>query len=137
MPDLRTLKERAAEQARKGRFDKAVELLSTVVTADPKDLAARQKLGEALRRAGNAAQAIRVFAELAEAFAEQGEIIKAIAVCKVVLDVDPAHVETQGVLATLLARRRAEPSRPVGATPGRGLGSGTPATREAVLEIEP
>jgi CRP-like cAMP-binding protein len=139
MADLRLMKDRAADHLRRGRFDKAAELLSVVVASDPRDLPARQKLADALRRAGDDRDAIRVYRELSDEYASQGELLKAIAVCKVILDIDPKQQAAHEALAQLSARRMQEPSRPVGVTPGAGLATGLPSSppqREVTLEIE-
>jgi CRP-like cAMP-binding protein len=131
MADIRKLKDQAAEHALKGRYDRAAELLSVVVAADPRDLGTKQKLGDALKRAGDRADALRIYRDVATGYAGKGELIKAIAVCKVILEIDPRHQETQAALADLYARRRLEPTRAVGSTPGAGLETCAPAPRDA------
>jgi CRP-like cAMP-binding protein len=107
MADLRKLKDKAAELAAKGKVDKAASVYREVVEADPKDLVARQKLAEVLRRGGEIAEAIEEYKLVADRFARDGLLIKAIAICKTILELDPQHVETQGALAELYARRQA------------------------------
>ncbi|HSM93139.1 MAG TPA: tetratricopeptide repeat protein, partial [Anaeromyxobacteraceae bacterium] len=107
MADLRKLKDKAAELSAKGKLDKAASLYREVVEADPKDLTSRQKLAEALRRAGEIPEAIEEYKLVADRFARDGLLIKAIAICKTILELDPQHVETQGALAELYARRQA------------------------------
>src|SRR5512138_3741915 len=105
--ELRKLKEKATEAAAKGKFDKAAELFREVAEGDPRDVAARQKLAETLRRAGRMPEAIEAYREVADRFARDGLLIKAIAISKTILELDPQHVETQGVLADLYARKAA------------------------------
>jgi CRP-like cAMP-binding protein len=112
MADLRDLKDRAAEHLRKGRYPKAVEALRQVVHAEPRDLQSRQKLADALRRAGEGAEALRIYRDVADRYAASGELIKAIAVCKIILDLDPNHEATQAALAELYGRRRYPPTAP-------------------------
>jgi CRP-like cAMP-binding protein len=112
MADLRELKDRAAEHLRKGRFAKAAEALREVVRAEPRDLASRQKLADALRRSGDAGEALRAYREVADRYAAGGELIKAIAVCKIILEIDPNHESTQAALAELYGRRRHAPTAP-------------------------
>lgn len=112
MADLRELKDRAAEHLRKGRFAKAAEALRDVVREAPRDLQSKQKLAEALRRAGEAGEALRTYRDVADRYAASGELIKAIAVCKIILEIDPDHVATQAALADLYGRRRYSPSAP-------------------------
>ncbi|HUK66846.1 MAG TPA: cyclic nucleotide-binding domain-containing protein [Anaeromyxobacteraceae bacterium] len=113
MVDVRKLKDRAAAHLDKGRFSKAAELLAAVIRAEPRDLASRQKLADALRRAGDQAGAVRVYREVADRYAANGQLIKAVAICKVILEIEPAHHAMQAALASLYARR----SSPVRAAP--------------------
>ena len=66
------------------------------------------------------AQAIRELERAAAGYAKGGFLLKAIAVCKVVLQLDAKHTSTQATLAELYAKREgrptpAAPSPPVGA----------------------
>jgi CRP-like cAMP-binding protein len=113
MADVRKLKDRAAELAAKGRLEKAADLYRDALRGDPKDVATRQKLAEVLRRAGRTAEAIEAYGAVAERFAHDGLLIKAIAISKTILELDPEHLATQAVLADLYARRAAaEGTRP-------------------------
>jgi cAMP-dependent protein kinase regulator len=105
MADLRKLKDKAAELAAKGKVEKAASVLREIVEADPKDLASRQKLAEVLRRAGEIAEAIEEYKQVADRFARDGLLIKAIAICKTILELDPQHDETQQALAKLPSGR--------------------------------
>jgi CRP-like cAMP-binding protein len=112
MPDLRALKDRAAQLAGKGRLERAAEIYREVLATDPRDLAARQKLAETLRKAGEDSGAIAAYRAVADAYARDGLLIKAIAICKVILELDPEHGDTQSMLAGLYARRRVEVPAP-------------------------
>jgi CRP-like cAMP-binding protein len=123
MADRRKLKDRAAEHLARGRFARAAEALAEVVEADPRDIPARQKLGDALRKAGQPGQARRVYEEVAERYARDGQLVKAIAICKLVLEIDAGHQATQQLLAELYARRQGAPGRaaPVAQEEERGV----------------
>jgi CRP-like cAMP-binding protein len=107
MADLRKLKDKAAELAAKGKLEKAADVYREVLGADPKDVGIRQKLAEVLRRAGQVAEAVERYGEVAERFARDGLLIKAIAICKTILELDPQHGATQVMLADLYGRRAA------------------------------
>lgn len=121
MADLRKLKDKAAQLVAKGRLEKAIEAFREVAAADPKDVATRQKLADALRKAGHDREAVETYREVADRYARDGLLIKAIAVCKVVLEIDPAHRETEQMLADLYARRQSGglPVPPAGPPPVR------------------
>jgi CRP-like cAMP-binding protein len=113
MADLRKIKDKAAEATAKGKLEKAASLYREALEGDPKDVATRQKLAEVLRRAGRIPEAIETYRDVADRFGRDGLLIKAIAISKTILELDPDHVETQSALAELYARRAAaEGSRP-------------------------
>ena len=134
--DLRKLKDRAAEAAGKGRFEKAAELYREAADGDPRDIGTRQKLADALRRAGRIPAAIQAYQAVADRFGKDGLLIKAIAISKTILELDPEHVETQAALADLYAKRaKGEGARPAraGSTPrplpGRAEAGRSPEAR--------
>ncbi|HEX9244223.1 MAG TPA: cyclic nucleotide-binding domain-containing protein [Anaeromyxobacter sp.] len=111
--DLRKLKDKAAEAAAKGKLDKAADLYREAAQGDPRDLATRQKLAEILRRTGHIPEAIEAYRAVADRFGKDGLLIKAIAISKTILELDPQHVETQAALAELYSQKaKAEGSRP-------------------------
>jgi CRP-like cAMP-binding protein len=105
MADLRKLKDKAAELAAKGKVEKAAEVFREILRADPRDVASCQKLADVLRRGGEIAEAVERYAEVAERFGRDGLLIKAIAICKTILELDPEHARTQKMLAELYAKR--------------------------------
>ena len=113
MVDLRKLKDKAAALAEKGKLEKAASVYGEVLERDPEDVASRQKRAEVLRRAGRLEEAVAEYSRVAERFGKDGLLVKAIAVCKNILELDEKHVETQLVLAGLCsARQKAEAKRP-------------------------
>ncbi|HET8541498.1 MAG TPA: cyclic nucleotide-binding domain-containing protein [Anaeromyxobacter sp.] len=107
MADVRTLKDRAAEAAARGKLAKAADLYREALRGEPGDVATRQKLAEVLRRDGRTAEAVEAYRSVADRFARDGLLIKAIAISKAILELDPERVETQAALAALYARRAA------------------------------
>jgi CRP-like cAMP-binding protein len=107
---VRKLKEDAARLIAKGKLADAADVYDRIVKADPKDLTARQKLAEIYARLGKAKDAVREYQSVAGSYAADGLLLKAIAVCKIILQVDPSHSETQTILAELSTKRRGESS---------------------------
>ena len=103
---IRKLKEDAARLIAKGKLDEACDCYEKVVKADPRDLTARQKLAEIYGRLGKTERAVHVYQSVAGSYAADGLLLKAIAVCKIILQIDPAHTETQTILADLSTKRR-------------------------------
>jgi CRP-like cAMP-binding protein len=136
MADLRKLKDKAAELAARGKVEKAAEVFREILRADPRDLASCQKLAEVLRRGGEIAEAVERYAEVAERFARDGLLIKAIAICKTILELDPAHVHTQRLLADLYARRTVtDAARPPARTPPSTPAAQPPAAPAATPPV--
>ncbi len=111
MADLRALKDKAAELTAKGKLQKAAQTYRAILESDRRDVASRHKLAELRRKLGDDEGAVAEYRQVADAYARDGLLIKAVAVCKVVLEIDPGHQETQRMLAELYARRRSAPAR--------------------------
>jgi CRP-like cAMP-binding protein len=107
--DVRALKDRAVELMGKRRFEKAAQAYEQLCALSPRDPSLRQRLGDALRAAGKKAGAIKAYRAAADRYAEDGMLLKAIALCKIVLEVEPSHTEMQASLAALYARRASSP----------------------------
>lgn len=86
--------------------DVAARLVQLVddVDAAPHDLRARRALADCLKDLGRLEDAIAHYQALAGAYAAQGLLFRAIAVCKTILTLDPGHTETEVALAQLYAR---------------------------------
>lgn len=145
MADLRALKDKAAELAARGKVEKAAETYRSVLQVDPHDAASRQRLADLLRRADRVPEAVAEYAAVAEQYARQGLLAKAIALCKAILELDPDHVTTQATLAELYAARArtAGPTRlaavhgPAVLVPGRGAGGPMLVTAARLPAIVP
>ena len=103
---IRKLKEDASRLIAKGKLEEACDCYEKVVKLDPRDLTARQKLAEIYGRLGRTERAVHVYQSVAGCYAADGLLLKAIAVCKIILQIDPAHTETQAILADLSTKRR-------------------------------
>ena len=99
------LKDKAARLFGRGRYDKAVLAYREVVASDPRDMNSRLRLGDAYRRLNKMGSALLCYREVADFYARDGLLLKAIAACKLVLDLDPSHEDTQSLLADLYSKR--------------------------------
>ena len=129
---LRKLKDAAAKYLQKGKIEKALEAYINVLKAEPKDLSVRLKVGDLLRKSRKDDEAIEAYQQVARAYATDGLLLKAIAVSKLILEVDPSHTDTQEMLAQLYARKSGR-SRPAPA-PSYGQVDLPPAEVEAAPE---
>jgi len=108
---VRKLKDTAARQLAKGRTEQALEALREVVELEPRDLQSRQRCGDLYRKLGKNQLATEAYQAVAGAYAADGLLLKAIAVCKVILQIDANHTETQRTLADLYSRKRGNVSQ--------------------------
>ncbi len=99
------LKDKASKLLGRGQYEKAVRAYRKVLDEEPGDMNSRIRLGDAYRRLNKTVPALGCYRQVAEFYARDGQLLKAIAVCKLVLDVEPRHEETQGMLADLYSRR--------------------------------
>lgn len=103
MADLRKLKDDALAASSKGNWRKAAWCYANLERDEPSDPGWALKLGEALRKLGNDNEAVKAFARAASGYARGDVLLKAIAVCKIILGIDPRHTQTQEMLAALHA----------------------------------
>jgi CRP-like cAMP-binding protein len=106
--DVRKLKDEAARAVEKGKWKKAAELYDEIARLAPDDTGALHRGGEAYRKLGRVDDAVGRFEREAALYARQGFLIKSIAICKLILEIDPSHTQTQETLAHLYAQQKAE-----------------------------
>lgn len=137
---LRRTKDKATSLLAQGELEEALELFQTVAKKIPGEPLWRQKVAEILQRLGRTPPAIAEYEAVAEIWAKTGWLLRAIAVCKVILQLDPKHTRTQALLANLHARREqpsgAGPNRAMATPPGlkRARGSQQPTAGAAPVE---
>nr|HEX4312859.1 tetratricopeptide repeat protein [Kofleriaceae bacterium] len=98
-------KEKVMEAARKfvdkGQIDKAVKEYQRIVEADPKDVRVWLKIGDLYAKKGAKQEAIDTYLKVARFYHEQGFFLKAVAVYKQILKLDPRLVDVILKLAEL------------------------------------
>lgn len=111
LEDLRKLKDQATRAMEKRAYDRAAAMYVEIAERDP-EADWRQRAGEAFRKASEPQQAVEQLARAADGYAKGGFLLKAIAVCKTILQIDPAHTTTQRALADLYAKRDGKTAPP-------------------------
>ncbi len=106
--DVTGLSEEDADRLRAAAKDQAEH---------PHDLRRRRALADLLAHLKKTAEAISHYQALAGVYAAQGLLFRAIAVCKTILELDPAHKETARVLAELYAAQDARAETPQASKP--------------------
>ena len=119
---LRHAKDQATELLAQGKLEEALAAFQKVARAAPGEPIHQQKVAEILQRLGCTQEAIAEYESVAETWARTGWLMRAIALCKLILQLDPGHTRTQALLANLHARREqprsiAARQEPSGATP--------------------
>jgi cAMP-dependent protein kinase regulator len=109
-----SLKEEAQRAFSRGEWKKALEYFQKHSSQKPEDFRSRLKVAELLERLGKKEEAVRVYQEVAEAYANEGFLLQAISIHKIILRIDPSSRDVNDRLAQLYTKRRFEtiPSRP-------------------------
>src|SRR5436190_6336173 len=85
----------------KGQIDKAVKEYLRIVREDPKDVRVWLKIGDLYAKKGSKQEATETYLKVARFYQEQGFYLKAVAVYKQILKLDPRLVEVNLKLAEL------------------------------------
>jgi CRP-like cAMP-binding protein len=122
--DGRALREEAAAAVAAGKHKRALAAYLELERLESGDAQWAKRAGETYRRLGNSSNAIEAFERSAERYAQNGFLVQAIAVCKVILQIDPNHAET--------LQRLAEMNEKIGAgqTRAANLAENNPALHE-------
>ncbi|MFH0901777.1 MAG: tetratricopeptide repeat protein, partial [Pseudomonadota bacterium] len=93
--------EAAQKLVEKGQFDKAIREYLKVVQEDPKDVRVWLKIGDLYAKKNAKQEATETYQKVAQFYGEQGFYLKAVAVYKQILKLDPRLVEVNMKLAEL------------------------------------
>ncbi|MHB1846240.1 MAG: SPOR domain-containing protein [Deltaproteobacteria bacterium] len=91
----------ATKFVQKGQFDKAIKEYQRILDEDPKDIRILLKVGELHQKRGDNVQAAQYLLKVAEAYSNDGFFLKAAAVYKQVLKLNPSLVDVNLKLAEL------------------------------------
>lgn len=103
--DVSKLRDDAAKAVERGKLDRAIELYMELEEAEPKSPTWPKRIGETYRRSGDNTRAVSAFERSAEKYVIEGFLVQAIAVCKLILQIDPSHSAAQKRLAELMPPR--------------------------------
>lgn len=99
--DKNKIIEAAAKLVAKGAYDKAIKEYQKILEVDSKDVRILQKMGELYQKKNDNTQAAIYFTKVAESYASDGFFLKAVALYKQVLKLDPSLMEVNIKLAEL------------------------------------
>lgn len=113
---VEALREEALSSIAAQKHEQAIQALETLISIDPKNPEWPRRAADSHWYLKNAEKRLEYSALAAKLYADRGLLLKAIAMCKVVLSIDPAHRETQDQLARLKTegpkKKRAPPAGP-------------------------
>lgn len=102
---LDRLRSDAKKSLLEGKYKKALELFQEIHRLDPQDLRSHVKLAELKEKTGDTAGAITDYIVIANDYAEQGFVVQAIAINKIILRLDPKRTEIKERLKELSKER--------------------------------
>ena len=85
----------------RGQLDKAIKEFQRILEEDPKDVRTLLKIGDLYSKKGERDNATQTYLKVAEFYSDQGFFLKAVAVYKQILKVDPNLIQVNVKLADL------------------------------------
>src|SRR5450432_1748325 len=89
--DARQLRQEAADATAAGKHKRALGAYLELETLEPRDAQWPKRAGETYRRLNRDKDAMDAFTRAADRYAQGGFLVQAIAVCKLILQIDPRH----------------------------------------------
>lgn len=89
--DVRTLREEAAEATASGKYKRALAAYLELERLEPRDAQWSKRAAETYRRLGKDKDAIGAYTRSADRYAQSGFLVQAIAVCKLILQIEPGN----------------------------------------------
>jgi len=99
------VKQDAEKEEKAGRFDKAITLYRDLVADNPRDWNTIKKIGDLYARMNRVKEASQEYAKVADFYARDGFLLKAIAVWKQINKLDPTVLDPYHNLADLYAKQ--------------------------------
>lgn len=118
-----------------GDLEGALAAFRAAVEAAPDEPSCRQKVAEVLQRLGRTREAMAEYEIAARAWDQHGWLLRAVALCKVILQLDPDHVRARAFLAELRARRGLPPPEDEGLTPPAVASPRAPSASVSRVEV--
>jgi cAMP-dependent protein kinase regulator len=103
-----SLKGEAQRALSQGNWRKALENFQKHCSQDLEDLRSQLKVAELLERLGRKKEAVQVYRKVAEAYAQDGFLLQAISIDKMILRIDPSSKDVNDLLAQLYTKKALE-----------------------------
>jgi len=102
---LDTLKKKAKKAAMDGKYDVALLAYIEIHEEEKDDLRIHTKIAEMKEKTGNIKGSVKTYTVIAKAYADQGFVVQAIAINKLIMRLDPTQTEIKEKLRTLSSER--------------------------------
>ncbi|MCF7821569.1 MAG: cyclic nucleotide-binding domain-containing protein [Mariprofundaceae bacterium] len=102
---IEDLRKKAKTALLGGKYKQALTFFDELHEADPNDLRTHVKLAELREKTGDTAAAIKDYIKIANTYAEQGFVVQAIAINKIILRLDSSKTEVKEHLKALSSER--------------------------------
>jgi CRP-like cAMP-binding protein len=99
--DVRQLRAEASEATSAGKYKRALAAYLELERLEPRDAQWSKRVAETYRRLGKTKDAIEAYARAADRYAQSGFLVQAIAVCKLILQIDPRNDDALVRLASM------------------------------------
>ncbi|HTR50537.1 MAG TPA: hypothetical protein VMJ10_07515, partial [Kofleriaceae bacterium] len=86
--DIRKLRDEAHEATAAGKYKRALAAYLELERLEPRDAQWSKRAAETFRRLGKDKDAIGAYARAADRYAQSGFLVQAIAVCKLIVQID-------------------------------------------------
>ncbi len=111
--DVRQLRAEAADASAAGKHKRALAAYLELEQLEPRDAQWSKRAAETYRRLGKDKDAIGAFARAADRYAQGGFLVQAIAVCKLILQIDPRNDDALRRIASMNEQIGAGPTRAI------------------------
>jgi len=101
----KSLREDAGRELLAGNYTQALDLFIQCHEEKPEDMHVYAKVAELRAKTGDADRAVADYTRIAKAYAEQGFVVQAIAISKIILRIDPSKTEIKDKLRELSEER--------------------------------
>src|SRR3954463_3727881 len=109
--DARQLREEATEATASGKYKRALAAYLELERLEPRDAQWSKRAAETYRRLGKEKDAVQAYARAADRYAQNGFLVQAIAVCKLILQVDPKNDDALRRISSMNEQIGAGPTR--------------------------
>jgi CRP-like cAMP-binding protein len=109
--DARLLREEATEATASGKYKRALAAYLELERLEPRDAQWSKRAAETYRRLGKEKDAVQAYARAADRYAQNGFLVQAIAVCKLILQVDPKNDDALRRISSMNEQIGAGPTR--------------------------